>query len=107
MESVFRAITLSSRKPFELNFLMTLEGNNGLVSGALTEILKVSAAQFGIDLLDKAVPADIRLRHSGQLFMVLCELTAGEANTLVRSMASNPEYRRCGFAAFYALSHRF
>ena len=77
------------------------------MADALNDVLKVSAAPLAKDLLDKAVPAEIEGQHSGELFMVMCELTGGEANSLVRSVASKPEFGKCGFAAFYALSHCF
>ena len=96
-----------SWREWSFNFLTTLGGNNGPVADALYEVLKVSAAPLTKDLLDKAVPAETKGQHSGELFMVMCELTGGEANSLVRSVASKPEFGRCGFAAFYALSHRF
>ena len=56
--------------------------------------------------MEKAVPGEVEARHSGELFMVLCELTGGEANSLVGSIAGKPEFGRCGFAAFFALTYR-
>ena len=94
-------------REWSFNFLTTLGGHNGPVADALSAVLKASAAPLTKDLLDLAVPAAIKTQHSGELFLLLCELTGAEANSLVRGVASKPEFGRCGFAAFYALSHRF
>ena len=69
-----------------------LGGNNGPAADALNEVLKVSAAPLTKDLLDGAIPAKIKGRHLGELLLIImCELTGGEANSLVRSVASKPE----------------
>ena len=76
-------------------------------SRARTEVCKQSVAPLTKTALDKAVPKEFKDRHGGELFRVLCELTAGEANSVVRSLAGKPEFGRCGFAALYTLSYRF
>jgi hypothetical protein len=60
-----------SWREWSLNFLTTLGGNNGPVADALNEVLQASAAPLAKDLLDRAVPAQIKGQHSGELFMVL------------------------------------
>ena len=104
---VFRGTSGQSWREWSFNFLTTLGGHNGPVADALGAVLKASAAPLTKDQLDLAVPAGIKTQHAGELFLVLCELTGAEANSLVRGVASKPEFGRCGFAAFYALSHRF
>ena len=94
-------------REWSFNFLTTLQGANGPTAAALTEVCKQSVAPLTNAALEKAVPKEIKDRHGGELFLVLCELTGGEANSVVRSVATKPEFGRCGFAAFYALSYRF
>ena len=45
-------------------------------------------------------------KYKEEVFSVLCELTGGEANAVVRGLV-NKGYGHCGFTAFYALNHRF
>ena len=94
-------------REWSFNFLTTLEGASGPTAAALTEVCKQSVAPLTTMALDKAVPKDLKDRHGGELFLVLSELIGGEANSVVRSVAAKPEFGRCGFAAFYALSYRF
>ncbi len=45
-------------------------------------------------------------KYGAEMFSILCELTGGEANSVVRGV-NNKGMGHCGFCAFYALNHRF
>ena len=60
--------TVGSWREWSFHFLTTLGGNNEAVAEALNEVLKASAAPLTKDLLDKAVPADLKLKHAGNYF---------------------------------------
>ena len=73
----------------------------------LTEIAKKSSNPLTVTALQALVPAEFRERHGAELFHVLCGLTTGDSNEVVRGVASKLGMGRCGFAAYYALSFRF
>ena len=52
----------------------------------------------------KGVPVGME-KYSGELFRTLCQLTTGEANTVVRG--SEQEGKRNGYVALKMLSQRF
>ena len=92
---------------WSFNFLTTVEGINPQVGAVLTETAKKSANPLTVTALQALVPAELREKHGAELFQVLCGLTTGEANGVVRGVASKLGMGRCGFAAYYALSFRF
>ena len=98
---------MGSWREWSFNFLTTMEGLNGPVAKTLTEVGKQSAGPLTKDALTLIVPTELKEKHGGELFLVLCELTGGEANSAVRSVAGRPEFGRFGIAAYYALSYRF
>ena len=48
-----------------------------------------------------------RIKYGGALYGVLCSLTGGEANSVVRNVSLGINGSRCGFRAYYALNQRY
>ena len=92
---------------WSFNFMTAVEGINQPVGGALTEIGKKSAVPLTITSLQALVTPEMRSKHGAELFGVLCGLTTGDANAVVRGVTTKLGMGRCGFAAYYALSFRF
>ena len=73
---------------WSFNFLTTVEGINGKVGEVLTDIAKKSATSLTTEALLPLVPYDLRVKHGAELFGVLCQLTTGEANAVVRGVTA-------------------
>ena len=92
---------------WSFNFLTAVSGVNLKVGEALAEIGKASTVPLTEESLQLLVHTDLRDKHGAELFGVLCQLTTGDANAVVRGIIAKAGLGRCGFAAFYALSFRF
>ena len=84
------------------------------VAGAKVEIATVMerVMEKGVALTKDAVEGvnpDVVRRYGGELFRVLAGLTSGEANTIVRGVATKKGMsgRQNGFWALKLLEHRF
>ena len=73
---------------WSFNFLTAVEGINGKVGEVLTDIAKKSATSLTTEALLPLVPYDLRVKHGAELFGVLCQLTTGEANAVVRGVTA-------------------
>ena len=56
--------------------------------------------------MEAVVTKDVKSKYGSELFGVLCSLTGGEANVVVRSVIQKGA-GYCGFAALCVLSQRF
>ena len=73
---------------------------------AMEDVTKQAGSIRDVAMLDAVVKADVKKKFSAELFGVLCALTSGEANVVVRSIIQKGA-GYCGFAALCALSQRF
>lgn len=73
---------------------------------AMEEVVKASGTIKDIVKLEEVVTQTVRGRYGSELFGVLCSLTGGEANVVVRSVIQKGA-GYCGFAALCVLSQRF
>ena len=92
---------------WSFNFLTAVEGIIGKIGEALTEIGKRSTTPLTIGSLSPLVQPELRAQHGGELFGILCGLTTGDANAVVRGVTAKAGMGRCGFTAYYSLSFRF
>ena len=68
----------------------------------------VSADMFtDVDSPFTKVSDEMIKSYSAALYGVMCSLTGGEANAIVRSVSQKLDAKKCGFTAFYALNVRF
>ena len=73
---------------------------------AMEEVVKHSGTIKDLATLETVLPTDMKKRYGSELFGVLCSLTGGEANVVVRSVIQKGA-GYCGFAALCVLSQRF
>ena len=73
---------------------------------AMEDVIKQAGSIRDVATLDTVVKADVKKKFGAELFGVLCALTGGEANVVVRSIVQKGA-GYCGFAALCALSQRF
>ena len=73
---------------------------------AMEDVVKKAGMIRDITTLDELVNLEVKHKFGSELFGVLCSLTAGEANVVVRSVLQKGA-GYCGFAALCMLSQRF
>ena len=73
---------------------------------AMEEVVRVASSITDVSKIEATVSEDIRKKFGTELFSVLCSLTGGEANVVVRGVVQKGA-GYCGFAALCALSQRF
>ena len=55
----------------------------------------------------KKISYEMLSSYTAALYGVMCSLTSGEANAIVRNVSQKLDAKKCGFTAFYALNVRF
>ena len=88
------ARVIGTWQEWSFNFLTTVTGLNAEVGRVLGEMAKKSATPLTEVSLLAAVTPEMRNKHGAELFVVLGQLTAGDANAVVRG---NRALRLCGF----------
>ena len=73
---------------------------------AMENVIKGSGTIRDVTKLDEVVNAEVKAKFGAELFGVLCSLTGGEANVVVRSVVQKGA-GYCGFSALCLLSQRF
>ena len=91
---------------WSFNFVNATSGVNKAVGLVLERIGQQCETQLTRDNLRKVVSDEICQKHGAELFGVLCSLTGGDANGVVRGILAKHNMR-CGFAAYFMLNVRF
>ena len=73
---------------------------------AMEDVIKNSGTIKNVAELDMVLDEEMKDKYGSELFGVLCSLTSGEANVVVRSILQKGA-GYCGFAALCVLSQRF
>ena len=73
---------------------------------AIEQVVKKDFSNLDVGSMEVLVGRDYYEKYSGELFSVLCGLTEGEANAVVRGVCTLTG-ERCGFTAIKALGERF
>ena len=87
-------------------FVNATSGVNPEVGKVLERIGHQCETQLTPETLARCVNEEARQKFGPELFAVLCGLTAGDANAVVRGILAKHNMR-CGFAAYFMLSVRF
>ena len=85
---------------------MAVSGVDKECAGAMEVMLKETLTVVNEMEVDLKVGTDLREKFGGELFGVLCSVTSGEANMIVRSVVGKG-VGYCGFTALYLLGQRF
>jgi len=89
------------------NLIMTTKKVSKEVGEAMERIILECGTKLEMTIVKGIVKDDgIMNKYGAEMFAILCELTGGEANAVVRGV-NNKGLGHCGFCAFYALNHRF
>ena len=91
---------------WSFNFVNATSGVNKAVGLVLERIGQQCETQLTPDNLRKVVSDELCQKHGAELFGVLCSLTGGDANGVVRGILAKHNMR-CGFAAYFMLNVRF
>ena len=91
---------------WSFNFINATSGVNKTIGLILERIGQQCETQLTPDNLRKVVSDEICQKHGAELFGVLCSLTGGDANGVVRGILAKHNMR-CGFAAYFMLNVRF
>ena len=87
------------------NLTVTMGGVSKKVAEAMEKVLALKIDEVTEEeVMMKGVPQGME-KYSAELFRTLCQLTTGEANTVVRG--SEQEGKRNGYVALKMLAHRF
>ena len=110
-EKVYRRVdkytgTAGTWQEWSFAFVNATCGVNHDVGKALERIGHQCETVLTPENLARCVDEDTRQKHGPELFSVLCGLTAGDANSVVRGILAKHNMR-CGFAAYFMLSVRF
>ena len=89
---------------WKFTLLTTVKGRSAECGDAMDDVL--GKAAFTRDLTAIRIDTTAKEKFSNQLFKVLCWLTTGEANIVVRSV-NDKGVGWCGFAELCLLSQRF
>jgi hypothetical protein len=73
---------------------------------ALDHLMKNTPEEVKAGVLNDVVTTEVRTKYTGELLGILCELTTGEANVVVRSIIDKG-LGYCGFGGLVALKLRF
>ena len=98
---------------WSFNMSMTITQVDPKLGEALDEIRLKSKSPISADMFDvesspfTKIDDDMLKSYSAALYGVMCSLTGGEANAIVRNVSQKLEAKKCGFIAFYALNVRF
>ena len=91
---------------WSFSFINATSGVNKTVGLVLERIGQQCETQLTPENLRKVVSDDICQKHGSELFGVLCGLTGGDANGIVRGILAKHSMR-CGFMAYFMLNVRF
>ena len=82
------------------NLFVVVSGVDKECAGAMEVMLKETLTVVNEMEVDLKVGTDLREKFGGELFGVLCSVTSGEANMIVRSVVGKG-VGYCGFTALY------
>ena len=88
-------------------FNLNIEGVSRKVAQLFERVLADKDKTVTKDKVEALVGKEEVDRYGGEVFRLLCSLTKGEANTVVRSAAIGQDGRHNGFLALKMLSNRF
>ena len=88
------------------NFRVCLIGVHQTAAKFAEEVVATAAGPVTVETIDLVVPREVKMLVSAELYGILCGLTSGEANVVVRSMVDKG-LGYCGFAAIHALAVQF
>jgi hypothetical protein len=88
------------------NLVVTVGGVDRGCVAAMEKVLKECSGPLSETTLDFVIEQEVKAKFANELYGVLCSLTTGEANVVVRSViAKGVGY--CGFSALHVLNLRF
>ena len=89
------------------NLIMTTKKVSKEVGEAMERIILECGTKLEMAIVKGIVKDDgLMNKYGAEMFAILCELTGGEANAVVRGV-NFKGMGHCGFCAFYALNQRF